>query len=76
MKYYKVIIYYKANNLVQDYTVMETFDYNLAYSKYSEILNMSNISIIESYLYGNLNIKILEKTLSCYDIDRDSYEVC
>lgn len=75
MKYYKVIIHYKANNLVQDYTVMETFDYDLAYSKYNEILNMSNSSIVELYLYGNLNIKILEKTLSCYDIDGDSYEV-
>ena len=32
MKYYKVIIHYKANNLVQDYTVMETFDYDLAYN--------------------------------------------
>ena len=75
MKYYKVIIHYKANNLVQDYTVMETFDYDLAYSKYSEILNMSNISIIESYLCGNLNIKILKKALSCYDIDGDSHEI-
>ena len=74
MKYYKVIIRYKANNIVQDYAAIETFDFDLASSRYNEICNMSDASIIERYLDNNINIKILEKVIRC--IDGDSCEVC
>lgn len=74
MKYYKTIIRYKANNLVQDYAAIETFDFDLAYDRYNAICDMSDASIIEAYLDNNTNIEIIEKVIKC--IDGDSCEVC
>lgn len=68
MKYYKIIIRYKANNLVQDYAALETFDFDLAYDRYSEICNMSDASIIEEYLDNHINAEILEKAMRIYHV--------